>query len=583
MIVILKHKRQGSIIVLAMIYIVVLGIIGLAATQFGIHSRRIAMRNSIYTDELAAAEYSINKLYAELDFLSRFLPPGLEEFDQALSSVQLPQLPGFQITANPPIENLGFFTGDPTGEFNSPLVFNYKYRLRARAYSTSAVSQRFTHPGVEVAQIIYVQYIPLNIFGIFSNLLWEIIPGPRYDLFGKVHSNQNLVFDAHTGAYYHDYITVAGNILGGAQHVPGREPAQKKVYITNGVNTLPMYENGYWIDHTYPNWKEVAEQRWNGYVRDSAHGVQPIELSLPWTEDPHALIERISPDDTLSEQHIKFEWLAGLRILRMPDGTIKGFAKNAGDTDWREVALTYPDPADPQRTKTPYTTGLQFYDNREGSYIRILEIDVQNLQEYTAYLDNYYGIEFNGILYVSEEPAPSYKPAVRVTNGSRIPSSGLVIATDDPLYVKGNYNLDRYFALLAGDAINILSNSWSDALNNTPGHPTQNASNTTTNAVFIGGITPSSDQYQFPYSYSGGAENYFRYLENWSGRTHTFYGSIICMFSSQVAIGRWYYGGNRYYAPNRNWHWNALGSTIPPSGLPYVRRLLKSEWSILPQ
>lgn len=581
---------KGNIIILAMIYIVVLGIIGLSATQFAIHQKHIATRNAIYTDELAAAEYAVNKLYAELDFLSRFLPPGLEIFNQAVNSVTLPQLPNFQITADIPIESIGYLTGDPTGDYNSPLVYNHKYRLSARAKRIDPVANRYSHPGVQVEQLVYVQYIPLNLFGIYANIDWEIIPGEDFSLRGKLHSNKNIIFDSDGGkrANYYDRITVAGNILGGAGHVPGRSDRSRLVNFTyNGSALRGMYENGRWIDHLLPDWKTIAEERWNGYVRDSAHGVQPLDLPIPWTQTPDAIIDRISADDTLSEQHVKFEWLAGLRIVRMPDGTIRGYAKNTGDADWQVVPLQYPNPSNPQQTKRPYSDNLYFYDNREDAFMRVLELNVQNLREYTQYLQSQFGIQFNGIVYLSEESDTwrnpgdnkfyNRKPAIRVTNGANIPQSGLIVATDDTMYVKGDFNLNKAFALIAGDSINILSNAWQDSQNNAPRHNLTNASSTETNAIFIGGITPTA-MYG---TYSGGAENYFRYLEHWSGKTHAFNGSIICMFASRVGIGVWEYGGKKYTAPKREWAWDSLGT--PLQGTPYVRRIVKSEWKITSQ
>ena len=63
----------------------------------------------------------------------------------------------------------------------------------------------------------------------------------------------------------------------------------------------------------------------------------------------------------------------------------------------------------------------------------------------------------------------------------------------------------------------ILSNSWSDT-----NSANSTASNTTVNTAIIAGIVPSGNGY-----YSGGAENFPRFLENWGGKTLTYYGSMI--------------------------------------------------------
>lgn len=44
--------------------------------------------------------------------------------------------------------------------------------------------------------------------------------------------------------------------------------------------------------------------------------------------------------------------------------------------------------------------------------------------------------------------------------------------------------------------------------------------------------------------YSGGAENYPRFLEDWSSSTMTYYGSMVELYQSKQAIGPWGKGTN---------------------------------------
>ena len=71
---------------------------------------------------------------------------------------------------------------------------------------------------------------------------------------------------------------------------------------------------------------------------------------------------------------------------------------------------------------------------------------------------------------------------------------------------------------------------------------------------------------------SGGVENYFRYLEDWTGKTHTYNGSMVCMYNSQIAIAGWGLpansgGPDHYNPPNRNWALDQnfqYGDKLPP-------------------
>ena len=97
---------------------------------------------------------------------------------------------------------------------------------------------------------------------------------------------------------------------------------------------------------------------------------------------------------------------------------------------------------------------------------------------------------------------------------------------------RGNYNSDNdYPCALFADAINILSSSWSDA-NSAKAISSRVASSTTVNAAFYSGIVPTVTG-----KYSGGVENFPRFLEDWSNKTLTYCGSMVVMFNSQIATG----------------------------------------------
>ncbi len=114
---------------------------------------------------------------------------------------------------------------------------------------------------------------------------------------------------------------------------------------------------------------------------------------------------------------------------------------------------------------------------------------------------------------------------------------------------------------MIGDAVNILSNSWLDSRSGT--NPV--ASPTTVNAAIISGNVPSGNGY-----YSGGVENFPRFLENWGGKQFTYYGSMIQLYQSKQAIGNWG-AANVYGAPNRAWNFDTNFISTPPPG---VLRLL---------
>jgi hypothetical protein len=93
--------------------------------------------------------------------------------------------------------------------------------------------------------------------------------------------------------------------------------------------------------------------------------------------------------------------------------------------------------------------------------------------------------------------------------------------------------------------------------------------------VVPSGANPDGD------SYSGGVENYFRFLENWSGVNFVFEGSIIQLWLSETALGLWSYGSPNYTAPNRIWSWDTslVGINGPP-GAPRVFEIQQTQWEL---
>jgi hypothetical protein len=136
---------------------------------------------------------------------------------------------------------------------------------------------------------------------------------------------------------------------------------------------------------------------------------------------------------------------------------------------------------------------------------------------------------------------------------------------------------DTLPASVVGDAVTILSDAWKDS-NSSQGLSSRIASATTVNAAVLSGIVATT-----PSSYSGGLENAWRYLEDWTGVTHTYNGSLICMFYSQVASAPWVGTGTPpgiYNPPSRNWSFDQnfqFSNKLPPA-TPSLMVLIRANW-----
>ncbi len=186
------------------------------------------------------------------------------------------------------------------------------------------------------------------------------------------------------------------------------------------------------------------------------------------------------------------------------------------------------------------------------------------------------------------------EPGVELIHGQQLPKAGLTIASPNPVYVDGDYNTTSdgvnsskgvnsttytLPAAIMGDSINILSGAWQNNIgySQLPVSTGRVAQDTTVNAAFLAGIVPTGNG-----SYSGGVENFPRFLENWGGHTFWYNGSMVVMFDSQVTTAPWNANNpnNTYSPPTRKWAFdtNFLNVSKLPPGTPQILNIERLAW-----
>ena len=368
---------------------------------------------------------------------------------------------------------------------------------------------------------------------------------------GRIHSNKDIYISPGSGntLSVDSRMSSAGNIYRCRKDNPA-SCSSAQIKKTNGTYASLTY------DHNNPDWATKAYQDWGGLVQDSAHGVQKLNLPVGTTNFID-LIKRgdtVDPTDSSESQTLqssRMYWQADLSIL---DGV--AYAKNGS-------AVTL---------QAGTVSAATMYDYRENKTMVLRQIDIGTLVSSGK-------APANGILYVSETQDVSNSKAVRLVNASSLPTGGFTVASDNPVYVKGNYNtVNKKGAAIMGDAVTFLSNNWNDANAVNAGSPFsgRTASDMTVNAAVVTGNTTTSVG-----SYNGGLENLPRFLEDWSGRTFTYKGSLIDLWQSQQSTGAWQYGSPKYTAPNRVWSYDTdfnNPANLPP-GTPRVRTLARAQWA----
>ena len=253
------------------------------------------------------------------------------------------------------------------------------------------------------------------------------------------------------------------------------------------------------------------------------------------------------------------------------------------------------------------TQRSSIFDPREGRNVDVATLDISVLN--TALASGVSG--FNSVLYINDTTASTSSntnpKTIRLKNGGVLPTNGLTVASENPVYIQGDYNTGtttdptavpsnsggnstntdsptvtgytRKPAAVIGDAVMFLSNSWSDS-NATKALGSRSASHTTFNTAIVSGFMPSGYQPASgsQYGYSGGGNNFPRFLENWSGQYCTYYGSMVELYQSKIFQARWD-TGTIYRPPNRCWNFDTNYSSTPPPGTLDAASMSRGSWA----
>lgn len=443
------------------------------------------------------------------------------------------------------------------GELYAGLSFlQYSYRV-------NSVATNGTDKQADVSMQFQSRLVPLFQFAAFYTSDLEINPGAAMTLNGRVHTNGGLYISPGAN------LSITGKVSAGQ----GIYRARKDNLACNGgsvqfsVGTPLGCTGGGELSPT-----QLAA--YQGYVLSH----QP-QLTVP-------SLATLDPDPTGASKNELWS-KADVRVVATPCGPTfcLSVQKADGTTDLVAstalAACSLPGPT----AAIGFSTSM--YDARENKNIQMMDVNTALLmtciQNSGAFKDS------NGTpltmadttggglaLHLSfAPPGPGY--GVRVKNAQTVGTvngivpKGLTIATNEPIYVQGDYNnpsdpSKRVSASLLADSINVLSNAWSD-LNKTSStsvsNPNLKASTTTINAAFLAGIVPTAGA-----TYSGGLENYPRLHENWSGVTLNYSGSFANLGASRFGTAKWPgTGGNFYEAATRNWSFDtnfANADKLPP-------------------
>jgi hypothetical protein len=216
-----------------------------------------------------------------------------------------------------------------------------------------------------------------------------------------------------------------------------------------------------------------------------------------------------------------------------------------------------------------------------------------------------------------ENPPLFFRRAVKIVNANLLTAigtcpggnnCGLTIATENPVYVQGDYNAnsggngfsDPYVAsAISADAVTLLSNNWNDVNSfATPycGDASQCTSYRVANTAYyhVAVLAGVSGTFPLPggtatattpqdFGTNGGVHNFLRYIEDWGNATLNYRGSIVQLFYSRQADSSFKCCKTVYSPPGRGYNFDTdfLDPTKLPPRTPMFRDVNTTGWTRL--
>ena len=610
-----KHTKAGGYALMMALAAIVVGAIIFAATLG--RTKTVANlndRNNAYTEGLYAAEAATEKAIARMQF--DYLAGDLTYITNDLSTYRAsvptaaedPYWGQFQFSDGQGhvgqtyvqcISNVGWSSlGSQYAGLNG-FITTYRVLSNVRKIGSP-------YPIVNAAQQdVQLFGIPLFQFAIFYDDLMEFTWCAPFTINGRVHCNTNIFVGSASPLTFNTTVTASGTISSPAWF--GKTPGQYTAKVTyhgspgysTNVNTmtLPIGTN-----NSAAAVHEIINQPPVGEDINSPVGLQryynKAEIVMLVSNSSVTAILKNAPNDaaptTLSSVYNPTNF-AATNFYAM-------------STNFPFFSITNGNTGSPKLSA--------FFDQREQKNVVASQIDLSKLKVWmvtnsamNAKFPNTLGVYSSGIFpntfYIADNRtgAATNMYAIRLINAQVAPTNmassgiptGFTLATQNPLYVLGNYNCPDSSALntstttktfpcsLAADALTILSGNWNDSTSYSNPINSDSTSATTVNAAILCGIVYSTGS--DVNSFSGGVMNLPRLLEDWSSVTLTMNTSIVNLYNSTTATNQFKAPGIYYYAPSArqfSFDMNFMNQAKLPPCTPMIGSILRTKWALPP-
>ncbi|MCU0615642.1 MAG: hypothetical protein MUD17_00925 [Gemmatimonadaceae bacterium] len=574
-----RRTRRGfalEAVLLLMLIFAVIVMAGLSAVQTLTRTSAIDYRS---TQVAYAAEAGADDIMSQLDAAMQDGVIGATD----IAGLASPALPGFafdtdtRTTAAPEARTI------TSGPFAGLISLNQPIDIEVTA--TDSMRNRS-----QVVLSVNAQSIPLFQFGVFYEEDLEILPGQPMVFAGWVHSNSNLYLSSGS-VTFQSQLTTPDSVFWQRKD---RNERLNGVRIHNAAGS-PIQLDFDSRSHAGAAFVTRSTTRFNNRLMSGASGVRALRLPLPAGMNSYTLIEPRQGGDNAMVQDVKLAWKSDWYI----ELDVANLATPcASMVQARAAGRALPTAAQCAAIFTGRPNA--FFDGREDLRPDLLDVNMAALRTWVAADPGGRRVDILYVRFTGRNAGITERdyPALRLVNGAELPASwspiepgGLSIATDHPLYVRGDYNSVNWKpAAFYADAITFLSNNWNDGLQANFARRAASALTTANVAIAAGHSATTCDWQRAGCGapiYGGGLENFPRFLEDWGGgRIFRYTGSLVSLFESAKSTGDW---GNTvdaagnaqgayYNPPTRQWSFDLRfrDPRMLPPGTPRVGTVIQT-------
>lgn len=573
------HSKRGAILVIGLIFGSLLLLSAGVLLRYGVTEKVINERHFLRMEAQNAAEAVVEYGFAELkdrwENKTSFTANELSTSPLSLPSTTTSFFSGSNIDVGSlelkggqvsPGKWVFIDPNDPANQLDpqkQKLVFIRDVMVYGKATAYPRPGMSNNDPiDVYCSQKLQVRDSPLFGHAIFYNMDLEFHPGPYMDVVGPVHTNADIYVQSAGGLKFHSTMMSGGDIYHGYKKDMARSSNHlgsvqiktpsgtfKDMYDGSGDR---MADSNYFDSNLGADWKDGAENRWDGMVGSKDHEVpnmKPMSIDDYAPDDPatgtnekrnpaYALIEPQLPSTHgdykgPAVQSEQFSYKAGL-VLRIRESATAASGYDYDFVTYQRTAPSKPNsarvlesdgrPKEILLDKSALPAGLVsiqkynedsdgkptsgFYDKRQLVAMDVIELDIDLLRSTVddtdpdfdsgAWNDTFKQTtgqnDWNGIMYVE---TPFSSSSAGRADKVRPAKPGIAVRLKNGREIPSpSTAVDPGFTLATNGALYVMGNYNADGLSSTGSATSPDTSSEKPAALIADAITILSNEWQ---------------------------------------------------------------------------------------